>query len=189
MSNFNCKDKDRKEEKIKDIIHNINNYSPCIFLNDASLDFLKLYKYTVREVKNTDDVREIVSEYSMRNKTDHALVISGLSFINQRAVSILLKLVEESSFDLVLLSRFDQVSSVLLSRMKTVVKYSNNKIKSKFLDADEGLYRLNEELEKIDDHYFNKLKLMSEISPILYYLEKKMGRIRNKDKIIDIISN
>lgn len=113
-------------------------------------------------------------------------MIDGLSFLNQDALFILLKLVEESELNIILLSRFDNIPSVILSRVRKIVKYKNKESKSQFLDLKEGIEIVNRNIDE-DSHYYDKLKYIIKYSPKIYYIESNMNRVRNKGKIKDII--
>ncbi|MFW6029673.1 MAG: hypothetical protein ACOCRO_05400, partial [Halanaerobiales bacterium] len=112
-----------KIKDIKKILDNIEENCPILLMGDAVIDFKKDYTNPVNKVRNIDDVRELVAYYSGIDFLDYPLVIEGLSFLDNKAVFVLLKLVEESELNIILLSKFDKISPIILSRIKTKIKY------------------------------------------------------------------
>ena len=97
---------------------------------------------------------------------------------------MMLKLVEEASYPVILLSTFDCLTSPLLSRIRTVIK-TIDRIESTFSGIKAGASRMSEISE--DAHYYERLRVMAQVSPILYYLEKKIKVTRNKERIFSIL--
>lgn len=168
------------------VLEDIDNRSPLLLMGSSVLDFKRMYKGPIKIVRDNDSVRELVSYYSSIVALDRPLVIDDLSFLSSMGVSLLLKLVEESTFPVILLSMFDSVDSILLSRVKTVIKYSKDEIKSEFLPIGKGYTRIEESLSE-DSHIYDRFKYMSKFSPLVYYVEKSIGRIKNKNKIYELL--
>ena len=114
------------------------------------------------------------------------LVFEDLSFLPDSCEGLLLKFVEESKLDLVMLSLFDKVSLTLLSRVKRVMKYSREKVNSDFNSVSVGVQRLDESL-KPDSHYYDKVRYMGMYSPLMFYLDRNIKRERNKAKILSFL--
>lgn len=176
----------KNEERVKDIIKNIEYYSPVIFIGNSVLDFKKIYNKRVIRVTDAESVRDIVSYYMNIDNLDVPLVVDGLSFLEEKSMFLLLKLVEESSFPIILLSRFDKVSPIILSRIKTIIKYQTEKVNSEFLDCSDGEEIVKEKLSE-ESSYFDRLKYISKFSPKMYYYEKQLNNVRNKEKIKSIL--
>jgi len=176
-----------KQTQMEELVNDIEKHTPALLLGDAVKDFIKQYDGKIDRVRNIDDVREIVSYYMNLPNLDRILVIEGLSFLNRRASFMLLKLVEESTLSIILLSRFDNVSEIILSRIKTIIKYKKSKTKSEFLNIESGVDVVREKLSD-DSHYYDELKYYSKFSPILYYIKSNINVERNKDKIMSILS-
>ena len=174
-------------DDINKVIDNIEEYSPVLLLGSAVQDFKKVYTSKIEKVKNIEDVRDLVGYYKGIRELDYILVIDGLSFLGKDAIFTLLKLVEDSELDIILLSKFDNVPAVIVSRVKFIVKYSNKECKSQLLELEDGIDIVEEKVDR-DSHYFDRLKYIIKYSPKMYYVENNMGRIRNKNKIKDIIT-
>lgn len=175
-----------KREDLGKLMMDVETYSPVLLMRDAVKDFIKNYEGKIERVRNVDDVRELISYYVGIPDLGRTLVIEGISFLNQRASFMLLKLVEESKLPIVLLSRFDNVSEIILSRIRTTLKYNNQKVNSEFLEINDGRDVVRDKVSE-DSHYYDVLKNYSKYSPIMYYIEENMKVRRGKDKIMDIL--
>lgn len=179
-------DREQGEERVKEIIEDIEGNSPILLLGQATMDFKKHYDKRIDRVSNAEKVKEVVSYYTNLPALRVPLVLDGISFLNKKSIFTLLKLVEEATFPVVLLSKFDKISPIVLSRVKTVLKYQSEKTTSEFLPISEGLEILNDKLDD-DSHYFDRLKYINKYSPLIYFIESNLGNVRNKDKILNII--
>lgn len=173
------------QDQIKEIVRSPDQYAPALLMASAALDFKRLYEHPIRTVRTTEEVRDLVAYYISLRSLEHCLVIEDLSFLQEQASFLLLKLVEESEFPVVLLSTFDKVSPIILSRIKTFVKYSKEKTTSDFLDVEVGISRLLD--LSPDSHYFDRVKNMARNCPKLYFYEASFGKVRNREKIIRIL--
>ena len=151
-----------------------------------SVDFKKIYDGPVSRLTTLDEVREFVSYYNSIKVLDRLLVVEDLAFLPPMSEGYLLKFVEETPLNLVLLSYYDSVSSIMLSRVKRVEKYYNEKTSSSFQAASVGYKRMAEELS-VDSHYFDRVKFMSKVSPKMFFLESKVSTTRNKGKILGFL--
>ena len=120
---------------------------------------------------------------------DYPVVIGDLSFFDADDLFFLLKFIEETKLKIVLLSKFDNVSPIVLSRMKSVVKYVDN------VDAygsTEDLLKAREHMEmKIvpNTSLYDKVRLQKSLSPILYRNDKQYKRQPNLQKLLSIIES
>lgn len=99
---------------------------------------------------------------------------------------MLLKLVEESKLNIILLSKFDNISPIILSRIKTIIKYYKDETFSEFLTISKGDDIIKTKLNE-DSHYYEELKQISRYSPITHYVNSNMRIKRNRTKIKDIL--
>lgn len=163
-----------------------NRMYPLLIMGDAVTDFKKNYKGPIITIQDMDSLRDFISYYGSINYLDRPIVLEDLSFLPQGSEGYLLKFVEESKLDLILISRFDRVSPVLLSRIKNVQKYYKDKIESQFLSASKGSNLIEDTLSK-DSHYYDKVRYMGKYAPKLIFLEKKIRVTRNKNKIMSFM--
>lgn len=159
---------------------------PVLILSGAVIDFKRSYQGQIIRLSTVEEVREFVSYYTAISALERPLVIEDLSFLPDFCEGLLLKFIEESPLRIVVLSAFDTVSPVLLSRFKKVVKYSKEKVDSEFCKASVGYQKLEETLRP-DSHFFDKVRYMGKLSPKLYYLECNIAQGRNKSKIMSFL--
>ena len=109
-------------------ISEIEKVSPSLFLYGAATVFRKQYKFPIKRVTSFQEVRDLVGQYTGVSTLDYQLVIEDLFLLNGMAILTLLKLVEDSRFPVVVLSSYDCVDPILLSRFKTVYKFVDGEI-------------------------------------------------------------
>lgn len=163
-----------------------NRAFPLLIMGDAVTDFKKNYSGKINAAENMEEMRELIAYYTSISYLDRVLVLEDISLFAKNGEGVLLKFVEETLLDLVLLSRFDKVSNVLLSRVKRVVKYYNDPVTSQFMKVSIGYSTLQEQLEP-NSHYYDKVRYMGKLSPKMIYLEKNVKQRRNKDKIMSFV--
>lgn len=154
---------------------------PKIIVGDAVLDFKKEYNGPIVQVTSIPELKEVIAYYTGIEQLERILVIEDISFLGNDANAALLKFVEETKLKLVLLSRYDKLDEVLLSRVRHFIKYYKEETESKFLRCSEGNTKIEESLSE-DSHYFDRVRYMSKLAPKLFLIEKsmKVKRVRNK---------
>lgn len=159
---------------------------PLLVVGSAVVEFKKAYTDVIVRVQDIEGLREIVSYYTAIKELDRLLVIEDIAFLPRKADGILLKFVEESPLKIVILSTFDVVDSVLVSRFKRVIKFSKEETDSLFLSTKEGYSKVEEELSE-NTSKFDRLRYIGKYSPKIYFMESQMKGIRNKEKIMQIL--
>lgn len=162
----------------------IQETCPLLLVGKAVSLFKQMYKGPVNELKNTDDVREFISIYT-GIESSKPVVISDLGYLQKQAAFLLLKLVEESKFPAIVLSTEDKIDSILLSRMKTVIKFpldenTNNKL-IPISDAFNQVYGDS------DKKVMNKVAFYAENCPTLYKLESDIPYNKYRNAMIEIL--
>ena len=174
------------KEEAKLLMNTINNIfktSPVLLIGEECvLTFSKAWEGKIIEI-DKDNIKDIVEYYSMLTLS-YPLVIRDISTLNNVQVNYLLKLIEESKNPIILLASYDNINSILLSRIKTVIKFKNS-ITSELKDDIESIDSIREKLEK-DLSYKDKITLIRDISPRYYLLETSLPN-KNKDKYINIL--
>ena len=173
----------KKEAKLlMDTVNNVFKTSPLLLIGESYLIFKKSYEGKIIEI-DKDNIKDIVEYYSMLTLS-YPLVLEDISNLNTTQVNYLLKLIEESKNPIILLASYDNINSILLSRIKTVIKFKNS-ITSELKDDIESIDSIREKLEK-DLSYKDKITLIRDISPRYYLLETSLPN-KNKDKYINIL--
>ena len=169
---------------LKKCIENIYNTSPILIIGDARLLFIKAWQYKINRVSNTKDLRELVDYYSTIEDSK-PLVIDDLSLIQSSSLKLLLKLVEESKTPVILLSSFDNIDMILLSRIKTFIRF-NEPIKSDFLPLSDFYDALSNKDFK-DSKQSDKLMFYRDKCPMYLELDFYIKTSPNRDKLLSIL--
>lgn len=142
-----------------------------------------MYTGNIINIFNVENIRELIQELSGIS-LEKPLVIDDISLLYRS--TILLKFIEESKLKLILLASKDNLSSTLLSRIKTIKKYPDESNVSFNLTSikDAEKHIKSEELNQDDT-----INYLATTCPELIVLNKKLRYIKNKDKILDIYSN
>lgn len=142
-----------------------------------------MYTGNIINIFNVENTRELIQELSGIS-LEKPLVIDDISLLYRS--TILLKFIEESKLKLILLASKDNLSSTLLSRIKTIKKYPDESNISFNLTSikDAEKHIKSEELNQDDT-----INYLATTCPELIVLNKKLRYIKNKDKILDIYSN
>lgn len=142
-----------------------------------------MYTGNIINIFNVENSRELIQELSGIS-LEKPLVIDDISLLYRS--TILLKFIEESKLKLILLASKDNLSSTLLSRIKTIKKYPDESNISFNLTSikDAEKHIKSEELNQDDT-----INYLATACPELIVLNKKLRYIKNKDKILDIYSN
>lgn len=159
---------------------------PCVCFGDAVSDFKKYYKGPIVHLENDKDLREHIAYYSGLDDIGRLLVIEDISFITG-ANTILLKFIEETKLPVVLLSRYDKMDGVLLSRIKHIEKYYRDETGSQFLTGKRGQEIIENTLSE-NSSYFDRVRYMGKYSPVLFKLEKKIKVKRIRKRIVEFLS-
>lgn len=159
---------------------------PLVVIGSASVDFRRAYEGKIDKIKDIEELREFVAYYSNIKTLNRPVVIDDLSFLPGASEGVLLKFLEETQLKVIVLSTYDKLSPVILSRVRMVIKYYRDKVTSEFLKPYDGIRKLDEQVQS-DTHYFTKIGLMGKTSPILYYLDNVIKGGRNKSKFLTIL--
>ena len=167
-------------------IEYVRSRSPLLLMGGEVFDFRKGTQYPVRSVRTSDDVRELVAYYTGVEQVANPLVVEDLSFLDGRSSFLLLKFVEESPIPIILLSLYDRVSPIILSRMRIVKKKPlQTAVKSLFGNPSDMFSKMGEELK--ESHTIERQKFMLENSPILYLWSETYKYVRNRNKVYQLL--
>ena len=124
----------KKEAKLlMDTVNNVFKTSPILLIGEECvLTFSKAWEGKIIEI-DKDNIKDIVEYYSILTLS-YPLVLEDISNLNTTQVNYLLKLIEESKNPIILLASYDNINSILLSRIKTVIKFK--KIERSLPDAE-----------------------------------------------------
>lgn len=171
----------KQVEEIFNLSKNITNNTPMLLIDKARDIFKTLYTGNINYISNTEEARELIQNYSGIT-LEKPLVIDDVS--NLYRDTILLKFLEETKLKLILLASQDNLDPIILSRVKTIKKYtSETNLKYEPIDILQAQKTI--ESEELDQE--NTLKYLSNKCPELIILNKKLRYIKNKNKLIELI--
>lgn len=161
----------------------MNGY-PRLYIGKAAQELKKRISFPVYSITK-ENIVEMISFYSTIPNLKNPLVLEDLTYLSLNEQGMLLKFIEDSQLKIILLASEDNVIPTILSRMSLVYKIKD-KITSLFLSYTQG----KEELDSIDKDtfYLDCIKKQREVSPISFYYDNYIGNKRNKDKLLQLIS-
>lgn len=177
-------------QQLYDNIKNINNKTPLMIVGGAVPMFKRMYKGNIYRITNPNETRDFVSNFTGLT-LDKPVVLEDISLLSYGAQFLLLKLVEEAKFPIVLLTLQDRVSPIILSRVKTYIKFPLDfDVKCNNMDiatAQTELDRMVEEQKISPSNKEETNKFYAENCPELLYLESTVGYVKNKRKYIELL--
>ena len=142
-----------------------------------------MYKDPIRELKTNDEVKEFVTEYTGIS-SPKPVVISDIGYLQRHTAFLLLKLVEEAKFPVILLSTDDKVDSILLSRVKRVIKFPmDEQTNNNLIPISDAFAQVYGDEKKVVD----KVKFYAENCPQMYKLENDIPFNKYRNAMIEIL--
>lgn len=172
-------------EKIVNILNpeHIQETCPALLVGKAVSLFKKMYQGSIQELKNTDDVRDFISAYTGISSSK-PVVISDIGYLNKQTTFLLLKLIEEAKFPAIILSTDDKVDSIIMSRIKTFIKFPvDEKTNNNLVPISDAYNHVYGEEKTIID----KTTYYAENCPLLYKLENDIPFNKYRNSMIEIL--
>lgn len=165
----------------------IQEASPVLLVGKAVSLFKTIYKDPIRELKNTNDVKEFVTEYT-GIKSSKPVVISDIGYLTKNAAFLVLKLVEEAKFPVIILSTEDKVDSILLSRVKRTVKFPmDERTNNSLMSVSSAFGQVYGNDESNQTRVVNKIQFYAENCPELYRIESEVPYNKYRNAMIEIL--
>lgn len=101
----------------------INTCMTTILLGRSASIFKKIYKGDMHTITTADEVRDFLSKWSVA-PSDKPIVFEDLSLMTSAVQNYLLKFVEEPPSPIIMLASQDNVSPIILSRCRNIIKVS-----------------------------------------------------------------
>ena len=163
-------------------LKSIKNKTPLLIIGEKAIYIFKqMYKGNIYTLENSVDVRDFITEFSDIDLS-FPIVIEDISKLYRDTP--LLKIVEDSKFPLVMLASQDNLSNAMMSRVKTIVKIPDENYRCNMISMETAVSELKDkELSKEET-----IKYLAENCPQLLFLQDKIKKMKNKDKIIQIYS-
>ena len=141
-----------------------------LLIGNSSKLFKSIYTGDIISINTAEEVKEFMNEYN--KQSEKALVFEDISLMHKYVQTYLLKFIENTPRPLVVLASIDNISPIILSRFKKVIKipseykYSNIQL-DKFLEEHQNELKSNyvlpelknESLQHCPQYYYNYMKL------------------------------
>lgn len=149
---------------------NIYNNKTVLLIGNASKLFKSIYIGDIISISTAEETKEFINEYNMQS--EKPLVFEDISLMQQSVQSYLLKFIEDFKRPLIVLASIDNISPIILSRFRKVIKIpSDNKYSNisldKFLEEHQNELKSNyvlpelkqESLLYCPEYYYRYVKL------------------------------
>lgn len=171
---------------------------PKLFIGkaaDAFKQFLKNnnYNYTINYVIAREDLINLIDVYSRYKNYTLPVIISDISYFNKNDQSLLLKFIDDSKLNIILLASRDNILDTIISRVKEFRKYYifNNNDKAGFISLSKAREMFNNDIGSFSDDtlYDDKLLIYNKYNPALSYDDMLVSKfcINDKKKLLDIL--
>lgn len=165
---------------------------PKLFIGTAAEAFRKYlkkhnYSYEINYIQSKDDLIDLINRFSNYKNYKLPVIISDISFLSCKDQSLLLKFIEDSKLNIILLASRDNILNTIISRVKEFRKYYvfNNGDKVGFININKAREMLLNDSEYIsfDDLSLDDKQLIyNKYNPALSYDDSLVKKYRSSDK-------
>lgn len=160
--------------------------APALVIGGLCVHVRQLPDIVIRRIDTADDLNAVIDRYTGIPSLPYLLTLDDLAFTPKSAIPKLLKFVEDSTFDILILSSQDVVSPPLLSRMSLVVKAVIEPTHSNLLSPQAGRQRIQADA---DLSKYDQIAQWAKESPLIYYNELMVPTRPNRQKLLNLIES
>ena len=174
---------------------NATNKSPKIFpklfcgsVAIAFKNYLKKnhYNYEINYITDRDDLLNFIETYSHYKNYTLPVIISDISFLKKKDQSLLLKFMDDTNLNNILLASRDNILDTIISRVREFRKfYSDNRgNRAGFINVSKAREMFNNEYGQFSDDtsYEDKLLVYNKYNPMLAYNNNLVKSYRKNDQ-------
>lgn len=174
---------------------NATNKSPKIFPKlfcgsaaTAFKNYLKKnhYNYEINYITDRDDLLNFIETYSHYKNYTLPVIISDISFLKKKDQSLLLKFMDDTNLNIILLASRDNILDTIISRVREFRKfYSDNRgNRAGFINVSKAREMFNNEYGQFSDDtsYEDKLLVYNKYNPMLAYNNDLVKSYRKNDQ-------
>lgn len=162
---------------------------PKLFIGSAMRGFLRQIndskcEYSMNYVASREDLIALIELFSSYKNYRVPVVISDISYLNRKDQSLLLKFIDDTDLNLVLLASRDNVLDTIISRVKEFRKFYYDKKYNQigFLAPSKARELLLSEQNTEDISYSDRLLINKKYNSILTYDDYLVKRFSSSDK-------
>lgn len=179
MTNSNCSSK------------HVPKVFPKLFISSAAIAFKKFleknnYDYTINYITDREDLISLIDTYSAYKNYTLPVIISDISFLSNKDQSLLLKFMDDTDLNIILLASRDNILPTIISRVKEFRKYytNNGGNKAGFISVQKAREMFDNDVGSFDDDisYDDKLLQYNKYNPVLSYDDLLVGKYNNNDR-------
>lgn len=170
---------------------------PKLFIAAAKTgfeNFLRKHncKYQINYISCREDLISLIETYSHYKNYMQPVIISDISFLNKSDQSLLLKFIDDSHLNIILLASRDNILDTIVSRVKEFRKFYifNNSNKAGFFSIEKARDMAANEMSNIDSlSYDDKLLLYNKYNSMLAYDDYLVQKYNQSDrkKLLNIL--
>ena len=164
---------------------------PKLFCGSAAIAFKNYlkknhYNYEINYITDRDDLLNFIETYSHYKNYTLPVIISDISFLKKKDQSLLLKFMDDTNLNIILLASRDNILDTIISRVREFRKfYSDDRgNRAGFINVSKAREMLNNEYGQFSDDtsYEDKLLVYNKYNPMLAYNNNLVKSYRKNDQ-------
>lgn len=164
---------------------------PKLFIGAAAQSFksyLKKHNYTyeINYITDRDDLISLIETFSQFKNYTLPVIISDISFLKKKDQSLLLKFMDDTKLNIILLASRDNILDTIVSRVKEFRKfYVNDKgNQAGFINISKAREMFNNDVGSFDEDtsYEDRLNVYNKYNPLLVYDDNLVSSYKKSDQ-------
>lgn len=164
---------------------------PKLFCGGAAIAFKNYlkknhYNYEINYITDRDDLLNFIDTYSHYKNYTLPVIISDISFLKKKDQSLLLKFMDDTNLNIILLASRDNILDTIISRVREFRKFyvEDRGSRAGFINVSKAREMLNNEYGQFSDDisYEDKLLVYNKYNPILAYDNNLVKSYRKNDQ-------
>ena len=165
---------------------------PKLFIGDAAKAFVQYikkhgYDYSINYISSREDLISLIELYSNYKNYSLPVIINDISFLKKKDQSLLLKFMDDTNLNIILLASRDNILDTIISRVKEFRKFytADKGNRAGFINISRAREMLNNDLKEIDESdssYDDRMIFRNKYNPLLSYDDSLVSRFGFNDK-------
>lgn len=165
---------------------------PKLFIGAAAQSFKNYlkknnYSYEINYITDREDLISLIDTFSQYTNYKLPVIISDISFLKKRDQSLLLKFMDDSNLNIILLASRDNILDTIISRVKEFRKFylSDKGSQSGFIKINKAREMLDNDLkskDETDSSDEDRIAFRSKYNPLLSYDDALVKKFSFNDK-------
>ena len=163
---------------------------PKLFIGAAAVGFNQFlkkngYNYTINYITDRDDLIQFIETYSAYKNYTLPVIVSDISFLNKKDQSLLLKFIDDSNLNIIMLASRDNILDTIVSRVKELRKFyvQDRGNRAGFIDVSKARSMCNNDNGVVEDiSEDDKMMMYNKYNPALSYDDSLVKRYSQNDR-------